>query len=387
MNIIKNLFIMIFFILFIHSAIFPQSQTDNKKDEIVNWKVLEERIKQNKDNTIIRFEAIEKQITQYIWFFGVAIAIITLIFTIMGKKWIRQTAKNYIRKKGEKEVNKLLLELETKGKEKLENIDKIKEEVDILKNKLKDIDITKKLPEESAKDLAEFKDKLSQIKKEEGYSAADWLYNGISEYKNKNYRGAIDSWEKSLELNPKDASTWTFKGLALGELGKHEDEIKYYEEAIRCFEKAIKIDPKDASAWSAKGLALGGLGKHEEAIRCFEDAIKIEPKYVSTYENLCELKIITGDYKSALRIVNDAINVASELEDKAICLYLKCIIEKLDGLDVSESEREFNEILKSEFTITWSSEDIENWLKKAVIPEDKKKFIIEKTEILKKKKS
>ena len=77
---------------------------------------------------------------------------------------------------------------------------------------------------------------------------------------------------------------------------------------------------------------------------------------------------------------------ASELEDKAICFYLKCIVEKLLDSDVSESERELNDILKNEFTITWSFKEIENWLKKADISKENKNFITEKTEILKSRK-
>ena len=50
-------------------------------------------------------------------------------------------------------------------------------------------------------------------------------------------------------------------------------------------------------------------------------------------------------------------------------------------MDISDCEKEFNEILKGEFETTWSFAEIESWLEN--ISSDQKAFIIEKTELLK----
>jgi len=57
-------------------------------------------------------------------------------------------------------------------------------------------------------------------------------------------------------------------------------------------------------------------------------------------------------------------------------------------IDVSDCENEFNEYLKKDFEIRWIFEPIESWLEDAntAIEEDKKAFIIKKTEQLKKHK-
>jgi hypothetical protein len=54
------------------------------------------------------------------------------------------------------------------------------------------------------------------------------------------------------------------------------------------------------------------------------------------------------------------------------------------GMDVSDSEKKFTEILKKDFETDWSFDEIESWLEEADIDEDKKAYIIEKTEMLKK---
>ena len=35
---------------------------------------------------------------------------------------------------------------------------------------------------------------------------------------------------------------------------------KKYEKSIECYDKALEIDPKNATAWNNKGLALDNLG-------------------------------------------------------------------------------------------------------------------------------
>ena len=45
------------------------------------------------------------------------------------------------------------------------------------------------------------------------------------------------------------SDAWNNKGLALDNLGRYEEAIKYYD-------KAIELDPNNADAWYNKGLLL-----------------------------------------------------------------------------------------------------------------------------------
>jgi hypothetical protein len=84
-----------------------------------------------------------------------------------------------------------------------------------------------------------------------------------------------------------------------------------------------------------------------------------------------------------LENIREALNLSLDLNHKSTCLYLECIAKKILDMDVSECERDYNEILKKNFETTWSFDEIESWLKDA----DKKAFIIKKTEQLKKYKT
>ncbi|MCX8188068.1 MAG: tetratricopeptide repeat protein, partial [Nitrososphaeria archaeon] len=60
------------------------------------------------------------------------------------------------------------------------------------------------------------------------------------------------------------------KGVALGNLKRHYEEIK-------CYDEVLKINPNDYRAWRDKGLTLAHLGRNEEAIKCFDEALRINP--------------------------------------------------------------------------------------------------------------
>jgi len=112
----------------------------------------------------------------------------------------------------------------------------------------------------------------------------DLLNEGIKLASNRNYRGAIQKYDRALAIKPDDADAWYFRGLALGELGRHA-ELGQYAEAVVSFDKAIAINPDFAEAWYNRGLALGELGRHAEALASFDKAIAINPDYTDARKN------------------------------------------------------------------------------------------------------
>ena len=49
---------------------------------------------------------------------------------------------------------------------------------------------------------------------------------------------ALNSFQKAISLNQNDPDLWNLKGIALRSLGR-------YNEAIECFNKSLEIDPRD----------------------------------------------------------------------------------------------------------------------------------------------
>ena len=54
-----------------------------------------------------------------------------------------------------------------------------------------------------------------------------------------------------------------------------------YDRAIGSYDKALEIDPKNSDLWNSRGLALCHLGRHIEALVTFE----IDPGFVDAWNN------------------------------------------------------------------------------------------------------
>ena len=64
---------------------------------------------------------------------------------------------------------------------------------------------------------------------------------GKKQLDDEHYDNALNLFEQAILLNQKDPDLWNLKGIALRSLGR-------YDEAIECFNKSLEIDPRDKNA-------------------------------------------------------------------------------------------------------------------------------------------
>ena len=55
------------------------------------------------------------------------------------------------------------------------------------------------------------------------------------------YEDALNSFQNAISLKQNDPDLWNMKGIALRSLGR-------YNEAIECFNKSLEIDPRDKNS-------------------------------------------------------------------------------------------------------------------------------------------
>ncbi len=55
------------------------------------------------------------------------------------------------------------------------------------------------------------------------------------------FEDALGFFEQALLLDQKNPERWNYKGVALRSIGR-------YDEAIECFNKSLEIDPRDKEA-------------------------------------------------------------------------------------------------------------------------------------------
>ncbi len=128
----------------------------------------------------------------------------------------------------------------------------------------------------------------------------------------KDYKGAIQDYTKSIELNPKNIYTYSNRGINQVRLGNYLEAIKdfdkaiildpkfiggycnrgiakynlaQYEEAIDDYNQAIELNPEDDDAYYLRGLAKDDLEKYEEAVVDYTKAIDLDPQHADAYNN------------------------------------------------------------------------------------------------------
>ena len=55
------------------------------------------------------------------------------------------------------------------------------------------------------------------------------------------FEDALGFFDQALLLNQKDPELWNYKGVALRSIGR-------YDEALECFNKSLELDPRDKKA-------------------------------------------------------------------------------------------------------------------------------------------
>ena len=67
------------------------------------------------------------------------------------------------------------------------------------------------------------------------------VIRGKSFLEDGKFDDALGFFEQALLLNPDDPDLWNYKGIVLRSLGR-------YQEAMECFNKSLLIDPRDKNA-------------------------------------------------------------------------------------------------------------------------------------------
>src|SRR5438477_9628646 len=120
-----------------------------------------------------------------------------------------------------------------------------------------------------------------------------WTDRGNAAALQGDYEGAVEAFEKAVEINPNDARARYNLALAQQYLG--DSEI-----AVAGYRRAIDLDPQLIDAYINLGNLYGELGLQEDSLETLQQALELDP------EN-SELYLSVGDAYRTQNLYQDAI--------------------------------------------------------------------------------
>lgn len=131
-------------------------------------------------------------------------------------------------------------------------------------------------------------------------AANSWYRQGVFKQQEGDYRGAIEAYDRAIELNPDRIEAYNDCGLA-------HLELQEYDDAIEDFDRAIALNPQRYEFYNSRGVARLALGHYAEAIEDFNEAKKLNQYFAEAYLNLAQLyqyqslnRLLSGDTLAAL---------------------------------------------------------------------------------------
>ncbi|TGK22216.1 hypothetical protein EHO61_00050 [Leptospira fluminis] len=129
----------------------------------------------------------------------------------------------------------------------------------------------------------------------------EWIKEGESFLKTRNYPNAYDSFREAIQKNPQ--SVRSHLGLSEAALRLHKEK-----EALRSLNKVLELEPKNKAAVRLKADTLARLGKYEEAlsvVRPFLEEDKYDP---DLFPVLVEVHLAQGNVEKASFELNSALS-------------------------------------------------------------------------------
>lgn len=126
-----------------------------------------------------------------------------------------------------------------------------------------------------------------------------YCFRGNEKANRGDKKGAIEDYDKSIEINPRYAVTYNNRA----------NNRTDYSKAIEDYNKAIELLPTYAEAYYNRGNATFNLGKYAEAIADYNKALDLNFNNAVIFHNRGAARNQLGDYKNAITDFNKAIAI------------------------------------------------------------------------------
>ncbi len=127
---------------------------------------------------------------------------------------------------------------------------------------------------------------LRELVGDQGGHPAHWTQLGLAQLDRGRGDDALRSFERALEIDPKQALALSGLGTLHLTLFRQRQDRQSLRRAGEFFSRALAVDDQLITALNGLGAVRLYLGDSEEAIRYFRRALASDPEFVNTYFNL-----------------------------------------------------------------------------------------------------
>lgn len=230
---------------------------------------------------------------------------------------------------------------------KIENLEKKQIDVQINENSDEYKKYYYELETYMMENCGSLKEKIASSEKQSDKSvsknkiALDYYLKGVDEFKNENFKKAVQYFEKAVREDPEFAFAWDNLGLSYRKLNN-------FDKAIKCYKKSLKIDPNGLMPLQNIAIVYQYKKEYQNAIAAYKKILDIDKDNPEVYYGIGNIYALNlQDFEQGL-----------ENMCKAYTLYVRqkspyrADAEKVINIIYSEmkkqgKEEKFNQILKA----------------------------------------
>lgn len=154
-------------------------------------------------------------------------------------------------------------------------------------------------------------------------TAEYYLNQGIAKHENDDYAGAIEDFNKAIELDP---------NLALAYYHRSKIMSRKDKDVIEDLRKTIELDPSFVEVYALLADLLLLEGCEDESEQLYKDALEIAPDFINGYFGMARVCLLNGDKEGAEGYATKAVefNPSSE-RTHLLRAWLRHVNSNLEG--------------------------------------------------------
>jgi tetratricopeptide (TPR) repeat protein len=218
------------------------------------------------------------------------------------------------------------------------------------------------------------------------FTEADWHSKGYDEWRRGDYRAAVESLTRSIEMGGDDYFTRGYCYLELGayqkaveDLTKASQKFGGYSwtfnnrgnaylrlgkvgEALADYNRAIKLSPKEAKHYRNRAYLHVQYGYRQDGVSDMVRAVELEPLKSTYHLELAEIQLIAGKYEDVIGLPLRIESIADE-SDLTVAFLYDSIARVLIDKDSTQSDNSLMRLAKRAGTGGWNLDVLDNWVK------------------------